>query len=86
MDNYNDKTLAQIPSGFIDLVVRYPHPVGLPADEWDEILRDAKEEFELACATAAFSSWRVEEKDMLDVGEIADAFLPERARWPWTPA
>ncbi|MEW8689309.1 MAG: hypothetical protein AB2556_26095 [Candidatus Thiodiazotropha sp.] len=41
----------------------------LPADQWVEILNDAKEEFEVDGAAAVFSSYRVEE-DPLDIGDI----------------
>ncbi|MEW8687545.1 MAG: hypothetical protein AB2556_17155, partial [Candidatus Thiodiazotropha sp.] len=49
-----------------------PHPVRLPADQWVEILNDAKEEFEVDGA-AVVSSWRVEEEDPLDIGIRARA-------------
>ncbi|MEW8587413.1 MAG: hypothetical protein AB2531_16740 [Candidatus Thiodiazotropha sp.] len=47
----------------------------LPADQWVEILKDAKDEFEVNGAAAVFSSWKVEEEDPLDIGdiEIADS-------------
>lgn len=40
MDDYIDEIFVEIPDsgGFIDLAVRAPHPVRLPADEWAEIL------------------------------------------------
>jgi len=37
---------------FIDLDDQVPPPVGLPADEWVEILTDAKDEFEVDGAAA----------------------------------
>ena len=42
----------------------------LPADQWVEILNDAKDEFEVDGASAVFSTWRVEREDPLDIGEI----------------
>ncbi|MEW8688021.1 MAG: hypothetical protein AB2556_19595 [Candidatus Thiodiazotropha sp.] len=42
----------------------------LPADQWVEIFNDAKEDFEVDGAAVVFSSWRVEEKDPLDIGDI----------------
>ena len=42
----------------------------LPADQWVEILNDAKDEFEVDGASAVFSTWRVEEDDPLDIGNI----------------
>ncbi|MEW8688958.1 MAG: hypothetical protein AB2556_24330 [Candidatus Thiodiazotropha sp.] len=42
----------------------------LPASQWVEILNDAKEEFQVDSSAAVFSSWRVEEEDPLDVGDI----------------
>ena len=55
---------------FIDLDVRVPAPVQLPKDPWVEILTDAKDEFEVDGAAAVFSTWRVEEEDPLDIGEV----------------
>ncbi|MEW8333809.1 MAG: hypothetical protein AB2692_22955, partial [Candidatus Thiodiazotropha sp.] len=55
---------------YFDLDDRVPHPVRLPDDKWVEILNDAKEEFEVDGAAAAFSTWRVEEEDPLDIGDI----------------
>ena len=56
---------------FTDLDDRAPHPVRLPAYEpWVEILNDAKDEFEVDGAAAVFSTWRVERKDPLDIGDI----------------
>ena len=42
----------------------------LPADQWVEILNDAKDEFEVDGASAVFYPWRVEEDDLLDIGDI----------------
>ena len=42
----------------------------LPADQWVEILNAAKDEFEVDGASAVLSTWRVEEDDPLDIGEI----------------
>ena len=80
MDGLIEEILAEMPDPspegqhFIDLNDRAPHPVGLPKDEWVEILTDAKDEFEVDGAAAAFSTWRVEVEDPLDIGdvEIAD--------------
>ncbi|MEW8688906.1 MAG: hypothetical protein AB2556_24065, partial [Candidatus Thiodiazotropha sp.] len=61
---------------FTDLDDQVPPPVRLPADEsWVEILNDAKDEFEVYGAAAVFSTWRVEDEDPIDIGdiEIADA-------------
>ena len=55
---------------FIDLDSQVPHLARLPADEWVEILNDAKNEFEVDGATAVFSTWRVEGEDPFDVGDI----------------
>jgi hypothetical protein len=33
-------------------------------------LNDAKDEFEVDCSAAVFSTWRVEVEDPLDIGEI----------------
>ena len=52
---------------FTDLDDQVPPPVRLPADEWVEILND---EFEVDGAPAVFSTWRVEEDDPLDIGDI----------------
>ncbi|MEW8688587.1 MAG: hypothetical protein AB2556_22465 [Candidatus Thiodiazotropha sp.] len=42
----------------------------LPADQWVEILNDVKEEFKVDGAAAVFFSWREEEEDPLDIGDI----------------
>ena len=55
---------------FTDLDDQVPLPVRLPADQWVEILNDAKGEFEVDGASAVFSTWRVEEDDPLDIGNI----------------
>ena len=54
----------------------------LPADQWVEILNDAKDEFEVDGASAVFSTWRVEEDDPLDIGdiEIADGMHARAGR------
>ncbi|MEW8689008.1 MAG: hypothetical protein AB2556_24580 [Candidatus Thiodiazotropha sp.] len=74
MDDLIDEILAEIldpaPGQFTDLDGQVPHPVRLPADQWVEIHNDAKDEFEVDGAAAVFSSWRVEEEDPLDLGDI----------------
>ena len=68
---------------FTDLDDRVPHPVRLPDYEpWVEILNDAKDEFEVHGAAAVFSTWRVEEEDPLDIGdvEIADGMHARAGR------
>ena len=56
---------------FTDLDDRVPHPERLPAYEpWVEILNDAKDEFVVDGAAVVISTWRVERKDLLDVGEL----------------
>ena len=76
MDDLIEKILAEIPvpvpecQQFTDLDDQVPPPVRLPADQWVEILNDAKDEFEVDGASAVFSTWRVEEDDPLDIGDI----------------
>ncbi|MEW8689124.1 MAG: hypothetical protein AB2556_25160 [Candidatus Thiodiazotropha sp.] len=74
MDELIDEILAEMPDPapgqFTDLDDQVPHPVTLPADQWVEILNDAKDEFEVDGATGVFFSWRVEEEDPLDIGDI----------------
>ncbi|MEW8615753.1 MAG: hypothetical protein AB2610_21560, partial [Candidatus Thiodiazotropha sp.] len=67
---------------FTDLDDQVPPPVRLPADQWVEILNDAKDEFEVDGASAVFSTWRVEEDDPLDIGdiEIADGMHARAGR------
>ena len=67
---------------FTDLDDQVPPPVSLPADQWVEILNDPKDEFEVDGASAVFSTWRLEEDDPLDIGdiEIADG-MHARAGW-----
>ena len=55
---------------FTDLDDQVPPPVRLTADQWVEILNDAKDEFEVDGTSAVFSTWRVEEDDPLDTGNI----------------
>ena len=55
---------------FTDLDDQVPPSVRLPADQWVEILNDAKNEFEVDGASAVFSTWRVEEDYLLDIGDI----------------
>ena len=55
---------------FTDLDDQVPPSVRLPADQWVEILNDAKDKFEVDGASAVFSTWRVEEDDLLDIGDI----------------
>ena len=55
---------------FTDLDDQVPPSVRLPADQWVEILNDAKDEFEVDGASDVFSTWRVEEDDPLDIGDI----------------
>ena len=67
---------------FTDLDDQVPPSVRLPADQWFEILNDAKDEFEADGASAVFSTWRVEEYDPLDIGdiEIADGMHARAGR------
>ncbi|MEW8688924.1 MAG: hypothetical protein AB2556_24155 [Candidatus Thiodiazotropha sp.] len=53
----------------------------LPADQWVEILNDAKDEFEVDGAAAVSSSWRVEEKDPLYIGDIKIADGMNAGAW-----
>ncbi|MEW8688815.1 MAG: hypothetical protein AB2556_23605, partial [Candidatus Thiodiazotropha sp.] len=86
MDELIDEILAEMPDPapgqFTDLDDQVPYPVRLPADQWVEILNDAKEKFEVEGAAAVFSSWRVEEEDPLDIGdiEVADGFHARAGR------
>ncbi|MEW8688551.1 MAG: hypothetical protein AB2556_22285 [Candidatus Thiodiazotropha sp.] len=74
MDELIDEILAEMPDPapgqFTDLDDQVPYSVRLPADQWVEILNDAKEKFEVDGVAAVFSSWRVEEEDPLDLGDI----------------
>ena len=47
-----------------------PPSVRILANQWVEILKDAKDEFEVYGPSAVFSTWRVEEDDPLDIGDI----------------
>jgi len=76
MDDLIEEILVEMPDPgqqFIDLDSQVLHPVMLPADDWIEILNDAKEEFEVDGATAVFSTWRVEDEDPLNIGDIESA-------------
>ncbi|MEW8689367.1 MAG: hypothetical protein AB2556_26385 [Candidatus Thiodiazotropha sp.] len=70
MDDLIDEILAEIPDPapgqFTDLDEQVPHPVRLPADQWVEILNDAKD-FKVNGAATVFYSWRVEEEDIGDI-------------------
>ena len=75
MDEYIQEILdsmePKVDPDYIDLDTQAPPPVRLPADEqWVEILADAKDEFEVDGATAVFSTWRVEDEDEFDLGDI----------------
>ena len=82
MDDLIEEILAELPDPvpegqqFTDLDDKAPPSVRLPADQWVEILNDAKDEFEVDDASAVFSTWRVEEDDLLDIGDIE---IAERA-------
>ena len=88
MDDLIEEILAEMPDPvpegqqLIDLDDRVLPPVQLPADEWVEILNDAKNEFEVDGATAVFSTWRVEVEDPFDIGdiEIADGMHARAGR------
>ena len=69
---------------FIDLDSQVPYLVRLPADEWVEILNDAKDEFEVDGATAVFSTWRVEGEDPLTLVILRSltSCMQEPADWP----
>lgn len=63
---------------FTDLDDQLPPSVSLPADQWVEVLKNAKVELEDDGAEPVFTTWRVEEEELLDVGnvKIADS-MPE---------
>ena len=64
VDDLIEEILAELPDPvpegqqFIDLDDQIPLPVRLPADQWVEIINDAKDEFEVDGASAVFSTWR----------------------------
>ena len=76
IDDLIEEILAELhnpaPEGpqFTDLDDQVPPSVRLPADQWVEILNDAKDEFEVYGASAVFSTWREEEDDPLKIGDI----------------
>ena len=76
MDDLIEEILVGLPDSvpegqqFTDLDDQVPPPVRLPADQRVEILNDAKDEFEIDGASAVFSTWKVEEDDQLDIGDI----------------
>ena len=88
MDDLIEEILAELPDlvpegqKFNDLDDQVPPPVRLPADQWVEILNDAKDEFEVDGAYGVFPTWRVEEDDLLDIGdiEIADGMHARASR------
>ena len=88
MDDLIEEILAELPDPvpegqqFTDLNDQVPLPVSFPADRWVEILNDAKDEFEVDGASAVFSTWRMEENDPLDIGniEIADGMQARAGR------
>ena len=65
MDDLIQEILAELPvpvpkdQQFTDLDDQVPPSVRLPADQWVEILNDAKDEFEVDGASAVFSTWKV---------------------------
>ena len=76
IDDLIEDILAELPDPvpegqqFTDLDDQVPVPVRLPTDRWVKILNDAKDEFEVDGASAVFSIWRMEEDDLLDMGDI----------------
>ena len=53
---------------FTDFDDQITPSVRLPADQWVEILKD--DEFEVGDASAVFSTWKLEEDDPIDIGDI----------------
>ena len=88
MDDLIEEILSElsdtVPEGqqFTDFDDQVPSSVRLPADQWVEILNDAKDEFEVDSASAVFSTWRMEEDDPLDIDdiEIADGMHARAGR------
>ena len=89
MDDLIELILAELPDPvqegqqFTDHDDQVPFPVRIPADRWVQILNDAKAEFEVNGASAVFSTWRIEEDDPLDIGdiEIADGMHARAGRF-----
>ncbi len=88
MDDLVEEILAEMPTPappegqhFISLDDQVPSPVQLPAEEWVEILSDARDEFEVDGATAVFSTWRVEN---VGAGRIGSHDRPNRPPPPQT--
>lgn len=63
-------TPSQKTNSFINLDILVPLPAQLLADEWVDILKDAKNVFEVDGAAVVFSSWRVEDEEPLDIDDI----------------
>ena len=86
MDAYIEEILAEMEpeqvENFLDLDIQAPPHVRLPDEKWVEMLNDAKDEFEVDGATVVFSTWRVEDDDPFDIGdiEVADGIQARAGR------
>jgi len=49
---------------YTDLDIKVKTDVNLPKEHWVDMIKEAKEEFELDGATSVYSTWRVEKGDI----------------------
>ena len=68
-----DALIEETQRPFINLDDQVPPPAQPLAEEWVEILDNAKHEFEVDGANAIFSTRMVEAEDPLDIGDIGIA-------------
>ena len=90
MDDLIEEILAELPDPvpegqqFTDLDDQVPPSVRIPANQWVEILNDAKDEFEVDGASAVFSTWGWKKMTHLTLvtSRSPTACMPEPAGWP----
>jgi len=84
MDDLINEMLAEVPhpeEQLHNLDDQVPPPVRMSANEkWGELLNDAKAEFEVDGAIAAFSTWRIETENPLDI-KVADGIEARAGRF-----
>ena len=66
------------PNQPLDLDIIVPHPVAWPDEPWVDFVNIAKDEFEVDGAGAVFSTWRVQEPELLGGSKlVSDARMTD---------
>lgn len=58
------------PNRPFNLGITVPHLVAWPGEPWVDFVNIAKDEFEVDCASTVFSTWRVQEAELLGGNKI----------------